>query len=290
MAKGGFVGNLISGGSTKKPISAQKKGAAEARGVLDTEYKYQKDINQPYYETGTSANSKLATALGLAGGDTASADYGSLTKNYTGQDIYQDPSYAFRFGQGQKAIERQASAAGKYLTPEAQKALMNYGQDAASQEYQAAYNRYNQDQSNLYQRLMGISGQGQDTLANLQNASQNYAGNTTNIITGKANAIAASYLAKQANQTALFSSAIQGASQAAAAGSDINLKENIELVGVENGHNIYKFNYKDNPEKTYTGVMAQEVIKTHPDAVTVMPNGYYGVYYDKLGLEMREVQ
>ena len=36
--------------------------------------------------------------------------------------------------------------------------------------------------------------------------------------------------------------------------------------------------------------MAQEVLETDPDAVAVMPNGFYGVYYDKLGLKMETVR
>jgi hypothetical protein len=74
---------------------------------------------------------------------------------------------------------------------------------------------------------------------------------------------------------------------AVALGSDRNLKENIELVGKENGFNIYEFNYKNKPER-YQGVMAQEVQKTRPDAV-IMKDGYLAVYYDKIGVEFKKV-
>lgn len=67
--------------------------------------------------------------------------------------------------------------------------------------------------------------------------------------------------------------------------SDINMKENIKLIGkLGNGLNLYKFDYK--PEfkdvaghGSFIGVMAQEVEKVIPDAVSVANNGYKQVDY-----------
>ena len=70
--------------------------------------------------------------------------------------------------------------------------------------------------------------------------------------------------------------------------SDIRLKENIEPVGKENGYNLYKFNYIGKPDKTYIGVIAQEVEKIKPEAVTEI-NGFKAVNYDMIGLKMTEV-
>lgn len=63
-----------------------------------------------------------------------------------------------------------------------------------------------------------------------------------------------------------------GAAAGAGAGlsllSDERAKENIEPVGMSfNGQNIYRFNYKGNP-LPQIGLMAQEVEKTRPEAVT----------------------
>lgn len=69
--------------------------------------------------------------------------------------------------------------------------------------------------------------------------------------------------------------------------SDIRLKENIIPVGEENGHKVYEFSYKEDP-KRYIGVMAQEVEKTHPEAVTEW-GGYKAVNYDAIGVKFREV-
>ena len=86
---------------------------------------------------------------------------------------------------------------------------------------------------------------------------------------------------------------LQGAGAAAALGqagligSDIRLKENIELVGSKNGHNLYEFNYR-NQDARWRGVMAQEVMLYRPDAVS-MRGGMLAVNYSALGLEMEAV-
>lgn len=74
--------------------------------------------------------------------------------------------------------------------------------------------------------------------------------------------------------------------------SDERLKENIVPMGQENGHNVYKFNYRNDPlNKTYIGVIAQEVQKTNPEAVFEHGDaGYLAVDYPKIGVNFREVQ
>lgn len=74
-----------------------------------------------------------------------------------------------------------------------------------------------------------------------------------------------------------------------AAFSDIRLKDNIELVGMEKGFNIYYFNYTFDPFTKYKGVMAQEVQTIMPDAIIENENGYLMVDYGKIGIEMKEV-
>ncbi len=69
--------------------------------------------------------------------------------------------------------------------------------------------------------------------------------------------------------------------------SDAALKHNIMPVGEENGHKLYEFSYIGS-DKRFTGVMAQDVEKYVPEAVTDVA-GYKAVNYAMLGLEMREV-
>ena len=68
--------------------------------------------------------------------------------------------------------------------------------------------------------------------------------------------------------------------------SDIRLKENIVKVGKSpSGLNIYEWNYIWGSPR-FSGVMAQEVINVIPEAVITMPNGYLGVDYAKIDVDM----
>ena len=70
--------------------------------------------------------------------------------------------------------------------------------------------------------------------------------------------------------------------------SDERLKENIKPIGKsENGHNVYTWDWNDKAKEfgvndPTTGVLAQEVMKYMPEAVSKHANGYYMVNYGVL--------
>ena len=69
--------------------------------------------------------------------------------------------------------------------------------------------------------------------------------------------------------------------------SDIALKHDVVLLGhLDNGLGYYRFSYLGS-SKAYVGVMAQEVERLMPEAVTRGSDGYLRVYYEKLGLKFR---
>jgi hypothetical protein len=67
--------------------------------------------------------------------------------------------------------------------------------------------------------------------------------------------------------------------------SDERLKTNIQLVDNVNGHNIYTWDWKEQDYGYNKGVIAQEILVSVPEAVTMMDNGYYAVNYNMLGLD-----
>ena len=93
---------------------------------------------------------------------------------------------------------------------------------------------------------------------------------------------------RQSNRNAQYQALGSLGAAGISAFSDITLKENIDKVGEENGFNIYEFNYIEQPETRYKGVMAQEVQKVMPEAV-VEKDGYLAVNYDKIGIKMEVV-
>ena len=69
--------------------------------------------------------------------------------------------------------------------------------------------------------------------------------------------------------------------------SDARLKDNVTHIGEEEGYNVYTWEWNDKAKELgiddpTVGVMAQEVLETNPDAVSVNENGYYQVDYGAL--------
>ena len=92
------------------------------------------------------------------------------------------------------------------------------------------------------------------------------------------------YAKQQAEKDAAIGEGI-GSLAGMAMMSDERLKTNIEFQKVENGHNIYTWDWIEGHDYGYNeGVLAQEVLETNPDAVVMMDNGYLAVNYSKLGV------
>jgi len=70
--------------------------------------------------------------------------------------------------------------------------------------------------------------------------------------------------------------------------SDIRLKRNIFLIGQSQSNlNIYEYNYVWSNKK-YRGVMAQDLLKSNPEAVTKL-FGYYLVNYNKIDVDFERI-
>lgn len=84
---------------------------------------------------------------------------------------------------------------------------------------------------------------------------------------------------------------LQGGAAAYTAFSDRRLKQNIELVGRDERTMLplYEFEYINGSGRRFLGVMAQDVLESHPDMVFTMPDGFMAVNYAGLGIEMMEV-
>lgn len=121
--------------------------------------------------------------------------YGSLLKPFSAQDLsqWQDPGYTFRLNQGMGALQNSQAASSGLVNGNSLRDLINYGQDAASQEYTNAFNRYNVNQSNIYNRLSNIAGLGQTSTQTTAQTGTNLAGNigSAQMAAGAANAAGA---------------------------------------------------------------------------------------------------
>jgi hypothetical protein len=118
---------------------------------------------------------------------------GYLTQTFTPEMFREgmDPGYAWRLQQGAQGVMNTAAAGSGSLSGPALKALMEYNQGAASQEYGAAFNRFQTQQGNIFQRLTSMAGLGQNAAAGVGNQAVATGGNIGANIVGGANAAAA---------------------------------------------------------------------------------------------------
>lgn len=154
-------------GSNKQAKAAQNAADTQAAAtdrasqIQQQMYDQTRQDLSPYTNAGTTALSQLMGKMG---------ENGYFNQTYSGQDTYDDPSYKFRLQQGLDSVQSGAAGQGGLLSGATQKALSDYGQQSASQEYQNAYNRFNADQTNQYNRLANLVGVGQNAAAMTGNA------------------------------------------------------------------------------------------------------------------------
>lgn len=186
----GIYGASQSAKASKQAAQTQADAAAKANDTQLQMFEETRADQKPYLQAGTGAVNRLADLVGTSGNTTAQG-YGSLTQPFTAADFVADPGYQFSLEQGQKALERSAAAKGGLLSGAALKAAQTYGQGTAAQEYNDVYNRYNTSQTNIYNRLAGLSGTGQTAANQLASTGTQVGSNIASNITGAGNAQAA---------------------------------------------------------------------------------------------------
>ena len=166
------IGGAASMIGSSNAASAQKDAAAQSAALQQQMFDKQVELQAPFRAGGLMAQNQLLTLLGLAtptgeaavpglNVNTASSDYGKYARDFGMQDFTADPGYAFRLNEGMKGLNAQAAARGGLISGAALKAATNYGQQAGSQEYQNAYNRYQMNRSNQLNPLQSLMGAGQ---------------------------------------------------------------------------------------------------------------------------------
>jgi len=175
---GGAIPNAIIGG--KAAVTAgnqQQAGIQAAENTVQSTYDKNSPYYQPFIQNGTAANNQ-ATQMAQRG--------------FTQSDFQQSPAYAFNMQQGLNAINNSQSVRGGALSGGAQKAMTGYAQQNASNEYQNAYSRFANQQS----QLASLSNQGLSATQGLGQLGSNYSAQMGNLQTGMGNSQASETLGK----------------------------------------------------------------------------------------------
>ena len=228
---GAAIGAIGSGFAASEQASGQKAAAATQQHMFDT-------INaqeQPFMQAGYGATSRLNELLGT-GGDKTAPGYGSLTQTFTPQDFLDnlDPGYQFQLQTGAQALRNADTPGVGALSGPALKDLMSFNQGMASTGYQNAFNRFTTQQNNIFARLSGIAGLGQNAASNTGTAG-------TSLGTGMAQAQAAAAGSTAAGIAGASSSVANALPLYAMMGSGSNPNNNAANWDTESPGNFQDF-------------------------------------------------
>jgi len=100
-------------------------------------------------------------------------NFGKYSRDFGMSDFQADPGYAFRLSEGMKALDASAAARGGLLSGNTLRGAVKYGQDAASEEYTNAFNRYQANRRNQLGPLETLFGGAHDSANTLGGAASN---------------------------------------------------------------------------------------------------------------------
>lgn len=181
----GLAGSAISAGATGNAAQLQYAAAQQANATQQSEFSTEQANEAPWLQAGQSALTQMQNP--------------SFQQPFTMANFQQDPGYQFDLQQGQQAIQRAAAANGGLQGGGSAKALAQYTQGMASNDYEQAYNNYNNNQSLAFNRLAATAGMGQTATAGMNQAGQNASTNISQNTMGAANAMGAASIAQGNN-------------------------------------------------------------------------------------------
>lgn len=203
----------------------------------------------------------------------ADAQFDFLQNNPLFQSILEQNNQAT--GQAQDNLFKSAAARGRLSAGDTLQQINTLGENSA--------------RNLLLSSAPLIQGQKQ-SIGDLLNFGLTTASNQGNLRTGQAAAEAGGIVGAANARGDRAKGIVDLGMQLAGSFSDPQLKDNIKLIGSENNHNIYTWDWNDNALElgltgSSTGVLANEVKKVMPEAIKMHESGYMLVNYDMIGVK-----
>jgi hypothetical protein len=188
-AGGALLGGYVASQGAKSAAQTQADAASQSGALQKQIFDQQMALQEPYRQAGLTGQNRLMDLLGLSG-NTGAEGYGKYSKDFGMSDYQADPGYQFRLSEGLKLLGHQAAARGGAVSGNTMTGIQDYAQNAASNEYQNAFNRYQTNRTNQLQPLGNLMATGQSAAANQGSAAGNYGTNAGNayMAAGQANA------------------------------------------------------------------------------------------------------
>lgn len=187
MPAGSILSGIIGAGGASQAGSAAAAAGAKSYEEAQKWAQQLRYWNSPWIESGKSGLSTADALLGLGGlvwdgksyqnSQTPQADQANALAKFK-----TSPDYQFRFQEGLNALDRSAASKGMLLSGAQTRRAQEYGGGLASGEY-----------NNYFNKLMGMSGAGQQAEATTQGLGTNIVGQGLNALTQGNMAQASSY-------------------------------------------------------------------------------------------------
>ena len=159
---GGMGGSIIQSGSAilqsvvgrnaiNKANDSVQQGYVNSDNALTNQQGVTQGYLAPYSQAGQTALGQMSTGTQQGG---------QFNTPFSMSQFQQDPGFQFRMQQGQDAINRQTANRGGMLAGSTLGSLAQYSQGLGSQEYQNAFNRYQTQNNDAFNKLGSIAGMG----------------------------------------------------------------------------------------------------------------------------------
>jgi hypothetical protein len=177
---------------TKRSVGALARG--DIKGALDPAGLL---IKPPAAAGGVGMSGPNAVQIGMDPsqfmGDESDPAFGSFSQPFDVEQFYNyaDPGYAFELQQGTQALQNSAAAGSGAMSGAALKDLLGYSQNFARTGYGDAFNRYQTQQGNIFNRLRDIATIGQSAAAGVGTQGTALAGNAGQFLSNAGSAAGA---------------------------------------------------------------------------------------------------
>jgi hypothetical protein len=185
-----YAGQSQVAGAANSAADLQAQEAQQALDFQKQEFNTQQANQAPFLKAGQTAVTDLSSLL--APGGSLSQPWTGTFQAPTAAQAQATPGYEFTLAQGRDAIQNSAAATGNVLSGGTLASLDQYSQGLASTDYQqafnnaltqygTAYNTFQNNQANQFNRLASVAGLGQTSAAQLGQTGQQAANNVSNV-------------------------------------------------------------------------------------------------------------
>jgi hypothetical protein len=175
VAGSSLVSGVIGSRSAKKAAEQQAAAIREAAQIQERMFQQQRSDLEPYRNVGYTALGDITERMPF------------FTSQFGDEQMaqYLDPSMEFRRRLGEQTTARMLNVGGGAISGNTLRGLEEFGQNLASTEYGNAFNRFQNERTNIYNTLANIAGMGQGAVNTGVGASQQAASNLGQLAAGQ---------------------------------------------------------------------------------------------------------